>query len=304
MQTSDRAFLKDMVQFIPMNHISTVYALRQGLSTLDDIAMLTVGTLAGYDIQDLALQEASRKEVAKYNDTYRIQRILIAKIFAELISSYEDLGGLVWAIQHRNPEGIFKKYLNSKTSDVGNCYKSILESDIPTDPALTLDALMGIEVAKYALPSLQELAGSVQQPVLNSLTQLYQQGPKFLYNVAKEYRAKRDSLQRIFSKDSPPAGWENYINIIVDVLPSSTTRVPNIRSFPADTFNKVKHRFVVADNLSAYADPTEAVEFECATLDQEQANVEGMIQRIASVGKFMSQLAEGLYYIDKAGFSL
>ena len=61
---------------------------------------------------------------------------------------------------------------------------------------------------------------------------------------------------------------------------------------------------VQADDLSAYADPVEAVEFECATLSQEQASVEAMIQRTASVGKFMSQLAEGLYYIDKAGFSL
>src|ERR1051326_2997786 len=146
-----------MVQFIPMNHIASVHTLRQGLSTLDDIAILTVAELSGYDIQDIALQEASRKEVAKYNDTYRIQRILIAKIFAEWISSYEDLGGFIWAIQHRNSEGIFKRYLNSGVNDVGNCYNTILKSDIPTNPTLTLDALMGIEVAQCALPSLKEL---------------------------------------------------------------------------------------------------------------------------------------------------
>jgi len=304
METSDRAFLKDMAQFIPMNHIAAVHALRQGLSTLDDIAMLTVGELSAYDIQDVALQEASRKEVAKYNDTYRVQRILIAKIFAEWISSYEDLGGLVWAIQHRNSEGIFKRYLNSGVNDVGNCYSTILKSNIPTDPALTLDTLMGIEVAKCALPSLKDLAGSVQQPILDALTKLYREGPKFLYDVANEYRAKRDSLQKVFSKGRPPVGWENDINIIIDVFPSSTTRVPSTRSFPADTFNKIKHRFVVADDLSAYADLAEAVEFECAALSQEQANIDGMMQRIASVGRFMSQLAAALYYIDKAGFSL
>jgi hypothetical protein len=144
MRTSDRTFINDMVQFIPMNHISTVYTLRQGLSALDDIAMLTVGELACYDIRDVAFQEASRKEAAKYNDMYRIQRILIAKIFAEMISAYEDLGGLVWAIQHRNSAGIFKRYLSSKTSDVGNCYNKILSSNIPADPTLSLDIFMGI----------------------------------------------------------------------------------------------------------------------------------------------------------------
>lgn len=304
MKTSDRAFLKDMVQFIPMNHIASVHTLRQGLSTLDDIAMLTVAELSGYDIQDITLQEASRKEVTKYNDTYRIQRILIAKIFAEWISSYEDLGGFIWAIQHRNSEGIFKRYLNSGVNDVGNCYNTILNSDIPTNPALTLDALMGIEVAQCALPSLKELTGSIQQPVLDGLTKLYHEGPKFLYNVAKEYRAKRDSFQKVFSKGSPAAGWEQNINIIIDVFPSTTSRVPSNRSFPADTFNKIKHRFMVADDLSAYNDLAEVVEFEIAAISQEQANVEAMIQRIISVGKFMSQFAEGLYLIDKAGFSL
>ena len=304
MQTYDRTFLKDMAQLNPMNHVSTVYALRLGLSALDDLAMLTIGELAAYNMQDPASQEVSRQQVAQYDDTYRVQRILIAKIFAEMMSAYEDLGGFVWAIQHRNSDGIFKRYLKSETSAVGSCYKAILESAIPTDPTLTLDILMGIEVPACSLPSLKDLAGHVEQSVLDSLTGLYQEGPQFLYKVATEYRATRDSLGRVFTKDTPPADWEKYVNIIVDMLPSSTTRVSNTRSFPADMFNKIKHRFMVADDLSAYADPAEAVEFETARLSQEPANVEAMMKRIVSVARFTGQLAEGLYYIDKAGFSL
>lgn len=304
MHTYDRAFLKDMVQLIPMNHIASVHALRLGLSSLDDLAMITIGELSGYDIQDIALQEASRKEVAKYNDTNRVQLVFVAKIFAEMMSAYEDLGGFVWAIQHRNSEGIFKRYFSSQTSAVGNCYNKILSSNIPTDPTLTLDVFMGVEVPKCVLPSLQELAGSVQQPILDGLTKLYSEGPKYLYKVANEYRANRDSLQTVFSKDGPPAGWEKYVNVILDMFPASTNRAPNTQSFPVKIFNKIKHRFVVADDLSAYADPAETVEFECARLSQEQTNVDAMILRTTSVARFMSQLAEALYHIDKAGFSL
>jgi hypothetical protein len=151
---------------------------------------------------------------------------------------------------------------------------------------------------------LQELDGSVQQPILDGLTKLYSEGPKYLYKVAKEYRANLDDAQIVFSKDSPPAGSENYINVIIDVLPSSTTSAASTRSYPIETFNKIKHRFMVADDLSAYADPAEVVEFVTVRISQEPANVEGMILRTTSVARFMSQLAEGLLYIDKAGFSL
>jgi hypothetical protein len=44
MQTRDQAFLEDMCQFISMNRIATMYALRQGLSNLDNLAILTRGS--------------------------------------------------------------------------------------------------------------------------------------------------------------------------------------------------------------------------------------------------------------------
>src|SRR5204863_22444 len=100
---------------------------------------------------------------------------------------------------------------------------------IPMNHIAAVHALMGIEVATCCLPSLEDLAGSVQQPILDALTKLYHEGPKFLYDVAKEYRAKRDSFQKVFSKGSPPLGWEKDINIIIDVFPSSTARVPSTR---------------------------------------------------------------------------
>jgi hypothetical protein len=71
--------------------------------------------------------------------------------------------------------------------------------------------------------------------ILDAITKLYLEGPKFLYDVAIEYRAKRDSFQKVFSKGSPPIGWENDINIIIDLFSSSTTRVPSTRSFSLKT---------------------------------------------------------------------
>lgn len=76
----DRAFLEELVQFTIMKHGAVMRLYRQNLAHLSEAARLTEDALRSYT-SGAELAEA----VAKNHDEARIERILIAKMFAELI---------------------------------------------------------------------------------------------------------------------------------------------------------------------------------------------------------------------------
>jgi hypothetical protein len=82
--THDRAFIQDVIQFIYMNHIVTVCTLQKSLTIpqAQEIAHLTLGPNQSYDSAEML-----------GIDTVRVLRIVAAKIYAENIAVLEDLVG-------------------------------------------------------------------------------------------------------------------------------------------------------------------------------------------------------------------
>jgi hypothetical protein len=295
MQTRDQAFLEDMCQFISMNRIATMYALRQGLSNLDNLAILTRGSFHSDETWDDNTGDALMQEVKQNNDTERIQRIIIAKMFAEMMAAFEDLGAIGFAIKHRNPEGIFGQYFNSKPSEVGSFFDEILRSDVSNHPETSLNILL-------RLPSLVDLGDSVQKEVFDSLKHKYDLIPKQFYHVAKQYRVRKESVQKLHTQNVPPPGWEKRINIITGIIfPNDAQKNTSVSS---DAFNKIKHRFVVAENLSAYANLSETYSIDLVALSQDEEYVQGMRDNTVLVGKVMSELAAMLIMLDQAGVNI
>src|SRR5450755_4448574 len=89
----DRAFLQDMANFIYLNHVATAFSLAEGINNAPMIAAKAIRGIHG---QPHEFMEASRQE-ALINDLSEkriasVQSIMIAKVFAELIATYENLG--------------------------------------------------------------------------------------------------------------------------------------------------------------------------------------------------------------------
>lgn len=204
-------------------------------------------------------------------------------------------GAIGFAIKHRNPEGIFGRYFNSKPSEVGSFFDDILRSDVPNHPETSLDILL-------RLPSLVDLGDSVQKEVFDSLKYKYELIPKQFYHVAKQYRVRKESAQKLHTQNVPPPEWEKRINIITGIIfPNDVQKNTSVSS---DAFNKIKHRFVVAENLSAYANLSEAYSIDLVALSQEEEYVQGMRDNTVLVGKVMSELAAMLIMLDQAGVNI
>lgn len=109
---------------------------------LTETAKRTEGVLRPY-ANDTELTEA----VTKNQDGSRILRILLAKLFAELMATYEDVGALGHAIRQRAKEGVFYQYLTSDTGDAANFLQFVRERG----PSESLDNLL-------ALPTLAVLS--------------------------------------------------------------------------------------------------------------------------------------------------
>jgi hypothetical protein len=128
MDHRDQAFLEDIRRTISLNHIVAARALWQ---SLDDPGSTAVWAIAArYNSGPITVLtndviESFRDEVIRRNDIGRVSGILMAKLYAELMATYEDLGAFCLAIRERNntsqqfrslPLGIFGRYLGSRTN--------------------------------------------------------------------------------------------------------------------------------------------------------------------------------------------
>lgn len=292
MDKRDRAFLNEIVQFTHMNHIAAICILRRtlekGESELEDVALWSRWRMQqGVDPNQL------REEVKTNHDAARIERIVVAKMFAELMSAYEDLGGLGFAIKYRKDLGVFKRYLSSSTAEAAGFLTEILRLDIPNDPTITLDAIL-------TLPSLMDLKGQLNSQLYTGFDHDYHFIPKTLYQVAEQYRTEALTLQRILDPNNPPdADWAEAINVLLGVGPAPSSVV---QKNPVRAFNKIKHRFMLTDDLPVYMGNSatgDVVEYGAFPL--EPSWVDNFMPYSVAAGGILAELAALLVHLDQAG---
>lgn len=297
MDNRDRALLLDIRNLIAINRVATAQTLYSGLTHLNDITLATMEALGEY-----ASATSLAEEVDRSNEASRIETILIAKIYAEQIAAWEDLGALGFAIRHRNSDptptdtpaglqgGIFHQYLKSTTADAANFYDNI-RSGNSGSPITTLDKWLN-------LPGIEQLRGQIPDDKLASVQYDYTQQPIPLLEVAKHYRRTATEIQQISSGSSGPVDWRDKIYIQLGFPdPNKPSRVFT------NAFNKIKHRFMVVEDPTAYGSSV-GINPEYALLRWDPEYVNTMITHIIGAARIMQELASLMYGLDQAGVEL
>ncbi|OLD84077.1 MAG: hypothetical protein AUF64_02935 [Chloroflexi bacterium 13_1_20CM_54_36] len=170
------------------------------------------------------------------------------------------------------------------------------------DPPVTLGDLL-------KLPPISDLQEHVLQQPLKQLEQDYLERPKLLYDIAKFYMGKVGDAWKI-APDMPPseqtvsqeastAGVESYIHVIAEVIPVGT--LPPQDKIATAIYNKIKHIFLVTENLSAYVDQTDPIQIVSAPLKRDPTLVQDWIDGIKSAAGFMNDIASLLLFLDHLG---
>ena len=282
MNNRDRAFLQDMHNFITFNRVATVEALYQGLCHLDKVTNRTISQVDSH-----LSEEAVVDQITSLNQEARIQSILIAKIFAEQMAGLEDLGAFGWTIRHRQNGGLFERYLESKTTAAADFFDLVLNSDEHT----TLDSLL-------CLPSVSDLQAQLPNKTMIGIKHDYDKYRKVFYEIAKKYRLIAEALELTKSLAPLPDNWEHNINVIIGFSDPAKPRHPY-----TDAFNKIKHRFMITENLPAYRDVADRP-LQFSFLSQEPKSVEQFRQVASLTAQLMGELVALIFTLDAAGVDL
>ena len=247
MNAQDRAFLQDSISLNYMNRLTTVFilyeALVQGESELESIALFCDQCYRSSDPDDARIAGIKAR-----GDAVRVKHIICAKIYQEFMASIEDIGALGSAIQNRFNDGIFARYLNSQTGEVGRFFDMILAADVPNHPNVTIESLLH-------LPSVASISSQLPSEKVPEFQESYRNQATNLYNIAKIYRGDTKPMTIHAASDdiSPLSPSPEDINILLSVTPSGEPL--SQQSAMVRAFNKIKHRFMLTERLNDYVDP-------------------------------------------------
>ncbi len=309
MRQRDRAFLLNVAQFIYMNRVATAYTLAQSITNPGPIANLTVRGIHGqpHPLLGSAHQEALVNELSQARIA-SIQSIMVARIFAELIAAYEDLGAFCWAVRIRNShreKGIFVNYIKTRNGDSTQFFQHVIRevsNSTPEKLSIGLDDLLN-------LPPQGEIEGKVPQELHSMVERDFQEKPKYFYDTARFYTADLGEVwqlatatEQVATQSTPTQGAESYINVILDALPAGTS--PNHSKITTEVYNKIKHIFMLTENLSAYADPTDSIHIVHASLKRDHAVVQDWLNGIKSAAGTVNDIASLLILLEGFGVAL
>jgi hypothetical protein len=282
--TQDRAFIQDIIQFTHMNHIVTVHTMQKSLagSQAHEIAQLATGSIRSDELPQL--DESS---------IVRVLRIVAAKIYAESIAALEDLGALGLAVQKRVEGGIFKQYLKYRSEHVKAFFDEIL-----SDHNITLSALLN-------LLSITQLASYLQQDMLDVVKRSYEVVLQNLITAAQIYRTQGSQTKIAMAQGDPLAsGWENDINIILDILPLDAPAKHDTGDVLVRGYNKIKHGFTVTENLASYNDSTATNNVVYGRFGLNAQILQQLIDNTIGVAGTFAELAALIHTLDQCGVSL
>jgi uncharacterized protein YdhG (YjbR/CyaY superfamily) len=293
MDTRDRALLADIVHFTHINHLSSAYLYRsilnRGNRGLEEAARYALA----YKQPNKTPRQIARS-VKKYHDAARIEKILKARIYAEMISSYEDLGELGWAIFNRaQGGGIFFRLVKGNTGEAGSFFEHVLKLGNP--------AVTGTTLGKYLkLKSVDKFTGKVPANILEAIQYQYRALADHIYLIAKKYREVADQVQ---ANDAGGATilptWENDVNVLLAfVLPDE-----QVAAGPTyvEAFNKIKHGFLITERLPDYDVSNSPAKIRYARI---KSSPEDMLESTCFAATIMAEIAALLLHLDAAGIRL
>lgn|GEM_PF-2915430 len=234
MKKIDKAFLNNYVHFAYMGHPAIAVALWNGLREADKVAGEMVA-----EIEQITVEEGLDKS-KKYNESARIQTILIAKLMSEFVSSMEDCISLFAAIQRRNENG---KGITVAYADIRDLHSYCDKYVLAAQPDQDISILLSI-------PSLEFLKETIKDKKLYvDLEYSYRNCFTSIRQVTEMFR------EQGFNKFTTSRQIEDYprdsLNVVVEFEKKADREPPKFSS-PAfvAAHNKIKHRFLVFEDMT------------------------------------------------------
>lgn len=292
MNTRDRAFLYELTQFTHKNHIASAYIYRTRLNSVEQLE--DVAVFAGDQLRHYASRDEAIKDVQIHGEAKAIERIICAKIFAEFVSACEDLGALGDAIRHRARNGVCLRYMASGTGEAASFFDHVLSYDVLNDPSVTMGTLLG-------LPDIAVLANSFSPEDYVEVQQSFRNQAINLYAAASMYRDRVGAQIRTAPGNALPTAQADEMYILLDIRPAGAASTQR-GDIQARAFNKIKHRFMLTDQLNDYALVGTADTIEYAVLKPQA--IDGFFESIAAIAGTMAELAAFFLHLDTAGVTL
>ncbi len=283
MRGEDRVFLNDFAQFGFMNHIVAARAFYKAAAGAENAAAELRA-----DAEGITLAEGAR-QAAHLNDAPRVQRIAVARLYAELAACIEDAGALHYAVRHRDKDGVFARYLDSGPADVGTFFDHVLSHRIEG-----LDTLL-------KLPTIDAVAGQVSPEQESAIRNLYTRGGEDLAEVAEFYRTAIPPGTAGPRADLPP-DWAEQVNIVLTLTPLGATVKQRPGGLLALTYNKIKHRFTVIEDFDSFVAATASThEVRYAHHSLQSDPVDRLFRNVVRVALACANLAALLILLDQQG---
>lgn len=163
------------------------------------------------------------------------QKVLTAKLAAEMISALEDLGALALSIGNRVGAGILYEYLNYKPREVTQFYKRIQQGvpvrellRLPEDEAL--QSFMGRPSTKTFVKGLDGLQSAMETAAVNYLAL---NGKLVVtYNKIKHGFVVVVRLGKLVPGKEPPTDWQQNVNILTGISANGSILYTDLERSP------------------------------------------------------------------------
>jgi hypothetical protein len=252
----DRVFLDDFLRFAWKQHLAVarilVDARRQTASY--------VPRLPHWDapVPDLDLRTS---QVESQGEERRFESMIVAKLFAEMVSTLEDFGAFCAAIRDRRDAGILVRFLRGRR-EVYSFYAEVLEC--PTSP---LDIVL-------KLPSIETLANHLDDESLTMVQSTYTDHLERIAAFASIFSTPKEQVAASLDVPlvPPRESWGKFVHVITDVSSSAIRKEPFSGGVTQMIHNKIKHRYMVIDQfdeLDAIKDSELTIEGQVLKRDTE-----------------------------------
>lgn len=290
MLARDRLFLEEYAEYGYLTHIAIAVALFEASVGSRFSSRALVGAVER--VFDEVQRGGPPSKLGQAGER-RLRGIGIARLFAEQMAAIEDVGALAWSVQHRNRSGIFKRYLESRTSDVGNLFHQVANCE---NEAAVL--------AMLKLPALPELRELIPKDVfaLAKMDQRYEGYGVALKKMAGLYRSTVDKLE---APVTSLAGAGEKVHVVIDVGSAEQVPAPSRPDIYVHTYNRIKHRFAIVESPEAFDHiPDQEKPVFCSSLSPTAEDLKVQLLNIGAVSTVGCDLAQFLLLLDDNGYAL
>jgi hypothetical protein len=178
----------------------------------------------------LAMHEAEGKDSGALE-----QKILLARLAAEGVSAYEDLGGLAWAVSQRSTLGILRAYVQHETHEARRVFERIangahIRSVLNLPNRETFESVLSEDIVE----TIEGDLGSLNEQFKDAARRYLVPKPNVvkIYNKIKHGFPMLVRLDKLGPVHDLYANWQNDPQIITAVRPGPQIEVRQIELTP------------------------------------------------------------------------